>query len=95
MYQLENTYHGTGFPPLELADKVPGDPLTLEGLNLGKGLLEAVFTGDLHSCVDGFADAVDCDRFGCRHQPHFALVPANLLQRAPDSIEHRRETILD
>ena len=88
MDQFEDAHHRTDLPSLKLADEVPGDALSLQRLDLGKSLLEAVFSGDLHSSVDGFADAVDRNRLACRHQPHSALVPAGLQHRPSGSIEY-------
>ena len=95
MNQFESAHHGTDFPPLKLAYEVPGNALSLQRLDLGKGLLQAVFSGDLQSCIDGFADAVDRHRLACRHQPHSTLVPAGLHHHASDSIEYVFQTILD
>src|SRR6476646_7714689 len=50
MDQFEHAHHGAGFSPLKLPDEMPSQALALERLNFGKGVLEPVFTGDLHSC---------------------------------------------
>jgi hypothetical protein len=95
MYQFEDADDGAGFSPLKLADEVPGNALALERFDLRKRLLEAIFTDDLHACINGFSNAVDRDRLGCRHQPNFPLVSSGLVDGLSDSVKHGCEAILD
>ena len=84
MNELKDPYHRPNLSPLELADEMPCDALCLQGVDFGKGFLQPIFTGDLQSSRDGFADAVDRHGFRRSHQPHHALSPTRLELRASD-----------
>jgi hypothetical protein len=95
MNQFKDSDDRPHFSPLELADKVPRNPVSLHRLYLRQGLLQAVFAGNFEAPCDRVSDTFGRNCLCRRHQPYIAFFPAGFPYGALHAIEYECETIPD